>query len=216
MRLRFDDCVIDPGSRELTRKGRRVDLTPKAFDLLQALLVRRPNVVKRAELYDLLWPDAFVASTSLPRIVNELRKAIGDSKGASKLIRTVYGFGYAFSGSASEERDGHSPTRSVCEVVWGDRAIPLNQGENVIGRAGDSTVSIASSRVSRQHARILVTGAEAVIEDLGSKNGTLVHGKTIEGARSLVSGDEITIGPAILVFRAPGPGGTTVSGTRKP
>ena len=212
MRLRFDDCVVDSGSRELVRKGRRVELTPKAFDLLQALLVRRPNVVRRSELHDLLWPDAFVASTSLPRLVTELRKAIGDARGRSKLIRTVYGHGYAWSGDASEEPLEASRPRSRLEIVFGDRAIPLGEGENVIGRSGESTVVIASSRVSRKHARILVTDGEAVIEDLGSKNGTLVHGRKIEGVRRLEPGDEITIGPAILVFRAPGQAGSTVSG----
>ena len=67
MRVRFGDCVVDSGSRELSRKGRPVELTPKAFDLLLALLARRPNVVKRAELHDLLWPEAFVASSSTCR-----------------------------------------------------------------------------------------------------------------------------------------------------
>ena len=154
MRIRFGDCVVDPGSRQLTRNGRAVDLTPKAFDLLHALLEKRPNVVKRAELHDLLWPHAFVASTSLPRLVTELRKALGENR-KSKLIRTVYGFGYAFSGETSNETE--APARSGCSVVWGDRAIPLVEGENLIGRAGECTVVIASSRVSRHHARIVVT-----------------------------------------------------------
>jgi len=52
VRLRLSDCVVDSGSRELTRDGRRVDLSPKAFDLLLALLSRRPNVVRRADLHD--------------------------------------------------------------------------------------------------------------------------------------------------------------------
>jgi DNA-binding winged helix-turn-helix (wHTH) protein len=212
MRVRFGDCVVDSGSRELVREGRRIDLTPKAFDLLQALLERRPNVVERAELHDLLWPDTFVASTSLPRLVNEVRRAIGDSGGATRLIRTVYGRGYAFSGEAVAE-GARLLVRPEFELVWGDRAFPLSEGENVIGRAGEAAVSIASSRVSRQHARIVVAGGEAVLEDLGSKNGTLVQGKRIEGARPLVAGDEITIGPAILIFRALGAaGGSTVSG----
>lgn len=205
---------MDSGSRELVRRGRRVELTPKAFDLLQALLVRRPNVVKLNDLHDLLWPDTFVASTSVPRLVHELRKAIGDAKG-SKLIRNVYGHGYAFSGDASEDEAAPASTLSGLQILFGNRAIPLDEGENFIGRASESTVVIASSRVSRKHARILVTGDGAVIEDLGSKNGTLVRGRKIEGIRVLAPGDEITIGPAILVFRAAGPDGTTVSGVRE-
>ena len=45
-------------------------------------------------------------------------------------------------------------------------------------------------------------GAKYLIEDLGSRNGTLVNGAKIEGVRAVVRGDEITVGPAVAVVGA--------------
>jgi pSer/pThr/pTyr-binding forkhead associated (FHA) protein len=69
-------------------------------------------------------------------------------------------------------------------------------------------LTIPSDLVSRQHARIVVSGERAKLEDLGSKNGTLVGGRRIEQGTELADGDEIWIGPARLVFCAAGAGST--------
>ena len=128
------------------RAGRRVTLSPRAFDLLEVLLERRPEVVPQSELRDRLWPETFVAYSSLARLVTEARKAIGDASRKPRLVRTVYGRGYAFSGEAVDEVSG-------CTLVWADRLIPLVEGENVIGRGDDCHVRIQSTKVSRRHAR---------------------------------------------------------------
>jgi pSer/pThr/pTyr-binding forkhead associated (FHA) protein len=65
-------------------------------------------------------------------------------------------------------------------------------------------VHIPSAKVSRRHALIRVTGDRAEIEDLGSRNGTYVGGRRITGRVTLGDGDEIAIGPAVLVFVAGG------------
>ena len=52
------------------------------------------------------------------------------------------------------------------------------EGANVIGREPDATIQIDARGVSRHHARILVSGGDATLEDLGSKNGTHVNGQT--------------------------------------
>jgi len=67
--------------------------------------------------------------------------------------------------------------------------------------------------VSRHHARIVVDGARAVLEDLGSKNGTSVRGRRLTAPAELQDGDEIGIGPAVLVFRSSSGDGTTEAGT---
>ena len=90
-------------------------------------------------------------------------------------MRTVYGFGYAFAGEVEAERSGGVPSAGVApRVLWEKRVIPLVEGDNVLGRDEDVTVRIDAPGVSRRHARIRVSGAEATIEDLGSKNGTYV------------------------------------------
>jgi pSer/pThr/pTyr-binding forkhead associated (FHA) protein len=108
-------------------------------------------------------------------------------------------FGYAFRAEAAGERARHGAL--TCRLIWGDREIALRPGENVIGRDDAAALWIDDSLVSRQHARILVNQTEAVLEDLGSKNGTLLNRQRIHSPTKLADQDIITIGPASIVFR---------------
>ena len=63
------------------------------------------------------------------------------------------------------------------------------------------SICLDSPKVSRRHARFLVAGTQARVEDLGSKNGTFVRGARITMSTALTSGDRIRIGPFTLVFR---------------
>ena len=55
----------------------------------------------------------------------------------------------------------------------------LLEGENVIGRDPDAALWIDHASVSRRHARIVIGGGKATLEDLESKNGTFLNGKSI-------------------------------------
>jgi hypothetical protein len=176
-----------------------VALSPKAFALLSALAERRPNVVKRAELRQLVWPDTVVGGTTLARLVNEVRAAVGDSAACGGVVRTVRRVGYAFAAAAVEEAAPRPAGR--CALQWGQRHVPLVQGENVIGRAADATISVASSKISRRHARVVVERGRATLEDLGSKNGTFLGERRVEAPIELRHGDRIVIGPVELIFR---------------
>ena len=200
MRVRFGNCVLDSELHELTREGRPVDLSPKAFRVLLALLERRPGVVAHADLRGLVWPDTTVGGTTLARLVNEVRRALGDPAGRPRFIRTVPRVGYAFAGTASEEPSAERGPSPRWVLQWGLRQVPLAPGENVIGRAADALISVASPKVSRRHARILVAEGRATLEDLESKNGTYLGERRIAGPQELKHGDRISIGPLILVF----------------
>ncbi len=76
----------------------------------------------------------------------------------------------------------------------GHRRYVLGDGVNTIGREPQCTVCLNDASVSRGHARITVTGDEARLEDLKSKNGTQVMGETIKGPTVLNDGDEIEFG----------------------
>jgi pSer/pThr/pTyr-binding forkhead associated (FHA) protein len=89
----------------------------------------------------------------------------------------------------------------VCRLVWRDREITLSEGENLLGRDRQAVVWIDSATVSRRHARIMVTDGEAVIEDLGSRNGTSVGGEKIRGPVRLADGDRLRLGAATMTFR---------------
>jgi DNA-binding winged helix-turn-helix (wHTH) protein len=216
MRLRFDEFVFDTGTRELRRGAEAVPLPPKTFRFLEVLLERRPEAVSKSVLMDLVWPDTFVTESSLARLATELREALGDEPKAPRFIRTVYGFGYAFSGEVREDPPaaaarGAALARGL-RLVVGPREIALVEGENILGRDQAARAHVDSAKASRRHARIVVAGDQATIEDLGSKNGTFVRGRRLAGPEALRDGDEIVIGPVLMTFRS-GPSRATETDT---
>jgi pSer/pThr/pTyr-binding forkhead associated (FHA) protein len=94
-------------------------------------------------------------------------------------------------------------------VLQGPREIPLFEGENLLGRVPEGVVRLVSEKASRRHARIVVEGDSAVLEDLGSKNGTSLNGRRVEGSARLTDADRIVVGREVLVFcGGPAPGTT--------
>jgi len=77
----------------------------------------------------------------------------------------------------------------------------LTAGENVVGRDPTAQVWLDSSSVSRRHARIIVDDEGVTVEDLKSKNGTLVDGRLAKGPVRLADGDEIRFGSITVTFR---------------
>jgi DNA-binding winged helix-turn-helix (wHTH) protein len=205
MRVGFDRFIFDSGTRELLEDGRRVHVSPKAFDMLRILLEERPHVVAKAALQDRIWgPGTAVGDASLTVVVAEVRHVLGDDSRDAKFVRTVHRVGYAFSGPAVDleppgARDAQPFRR--CWLVWNGRTLPLAGGDNVIGRDPRCTVWIDAPGVSRRHAAIRVTAGEVTIEDLGSRNGTLVGGADLASRRALADGDVIELGAATLGFR---------------
>jgi DNA-binding winged helix-turn-helix (wHTH) protein len=197
MMFRFGSLVLDGGSRSLSRDGRAVSISPKAFRLLQVLLEARPRAVPKAELHRRLWPDTVVSDVNLPTLVAEIRQAIGDGARSPVFIRTVYGYGYAFSGTAvALRRDGQPAPLAdpLFRLIWGTREIALPEGENILGRGVDSLVWIDAQSVSRRHARLVIASGLATLEDLGSKNGTFVNGIRLSAPVALRDGDEVRVG----------------------
>jgi DNA-binding winged helix-turn-helix (wHTH) protein len=209
MRLRFGDCEFDPDTREVFRGGKPVHVSPKAFALLAVLIERRPKAISKDELHKLLWPETFVSDANLPNLVAELRESLGDDAHEPRIIRTVQRFGYAFRAETAGE--SARPAAPAFRLIWGDREIALRRGENVIGRDDAAALWIDDELVSRRHARIVIDDSGAVLEDLDSKNGTLLRGKRIRSRVRLVDEDLITIGPASMIFRVLNQTGSTAS-----
>lgn len=197
MRLRFGEHLVDLSTRELSRSGRPVPLSPQAFALLEQLARHRPRALSQAELRDVLWPDTHVSRAGLARVVCELRRALGDSARGG-VVRTVPRFGYAFAAAAVLEAQEAGP-----HAVLGAGAleIPLAAGETLVGRGPECAVRLPSPQVSRVHARLSLSGSRAVLEDLGSRNGTWVNGARVAGPVDLADGDEVMFGTYRAVFR---------------
>jgi DNA-binding winged helix-turn-helix (wHTH) protein len=208
MKLTFGGVTLDTKTRQLLRGTEPVPLSPKAFELLVCLVENRPSALSKDALHDRVWPGLFVSDTNLAGLVAEIRRALGDDARTPRFVRTVQRFGYAFAGTVESARGDSSATLKGspyiggCWLARGTRQIPLADGENILGR--DETAGpLASNSVSRRHARITVDGTSAYLEDLGSKNGTFLRGRSVSGRETLADGDTIKLGAVAFVFRAP-------------
>jgi DNA-binding winged helix-turn-helix (wHTH) protein len=211
MRLRFGDCTFDTGTRELLSQGKSVHVSPKAFRFLELLLDCRPRALSKQELQERLWPHTFVSEANLASLAAEVRRAIGEKSRGARLIRTIHGFGYAFSGEAAEEKGPSSRRAYRYRLIWEKEEFSLAEGETILGRDREAMVPIDDSTVSRRHARIVIAGSNATIEDLGSKNGTCVGGKRADKALRLSDGDQIQLGSVFLTFHVLSPEQSTAT-----
>ncbi len=93
----------------------------------------------------------------------------------------------------------------ILEIVEGNKAgqqIPLESVVD-IGREPSLPLSLdEDTQVSRRHARISVQGGQAVVEDLGSTNGTYVNEQPIHAPRTVSPGDRVRIGLTVIELRS--------------
>jgi DNA-binding winged helix-turn-helix (wHTH) protein len=205
-RLHFGECVFDGESRELLRRNRPISLSPKAFQLLQILIERRPKALSKSDLHDELWPNTFVVEANLSNLIGEVRRALDDDPRRPRFIRTVHRFGYAFRSESIAATADHG---KMFRLEWsGGRAL-LSEGEHIIGRDPDAAVVVDAPSVSRHHARIRVHEGDVRFDDLGSKNGSRVNGRSVESPVTLADGDVIGVGVIDLTFVEFCPGAST-------
>jgi pSer/pThr/pTyr-binding forkhead associated (FHA) protein len=91
----------------------------------------------------------------------------------------------------------------ILEIVEGDdagRQTPLD-GSIEIGREASTGLALDDDQASRRHARVSPQGDHAVVEDLGSTNGTYLNGQPIEGQRTLRPGDRLRVGLTVFELR---------------
>jgi DNA-binding winged helix-turn-helix (wHTH) protein len=200
MQVTFGGYRLDLATRQLRHGKTEIRLSPKAFDLLHVLVDNRTRAVSKAELHDRLWPGTFVTDANLTVLVAELRSALHDRPGAPRFVRTVRGYGYAFCGQISGTVDVPASSQT-CWIVWSGGEIALHEGDNIIGRDPGATVRLDRPSVSRRHACIVVSSQGAVVQDLGSKNGTLLRRERISVAAALADLDELEVGSVRLTVR---------------
>ena len=97
--------------------------------------------------------------------------------------------------------DSDGPADARYWLVSGSRRLMLAEGANDIGRDPRASVWLDSPQASRRHARITIADDAATLEDLGSKNRTLVNDRPVTEPTQLSDGDAIQIGAAVFVFR---------------
>jgi two-component system, OmpR family, response regulator MprA len=93
--LQFADLTLDPGTRDVTRDGERIELTRTEFALLELFMLNPRQVLTRSLIFERVWGYDFgFASNSLDVYIGYLRRKT-EAGGRSRLIHTVRGVGYA-------------------------------------------------------------------------------------------------------------------------
>jgi DNA-binding winged helix-turn-helix (wHTH) protein/tetratricopeptide (TPR) repeat protein len=139
---RFGEFILDVQDRRLSRGTLTVSLSPKAHDLLVALVRRAGRLVTKRELLDLVWPDAFVEEGILSVHVSGLRKALGETNGCPRYIETVPRSGYRFIATVTASARGLRtvavlPADTVpASATTDDRALGLAMADALIGALG--------------------------------------------------------------------------------
>ncbi len=100
MQFLLADHVLDVDKRELRRGSEQIAVEPQVFDLLVYLVQNRDRVVSKDDLIASVWGGRIVSDSTLTSRINSARRAIGDSGGDQKLIRTIARKGVRFVGDA--------------------------------------------------------------------------------------------------------------------
>ena len=205
----FGRFRLVPDQRRLERDGVAVALTPKAFDVLVALVRHRARALSKDEVLAMVWPGAVVEEGNLAQQVLLLRRALAE---AGEAVSTIPRHGYRFVAPVVEEHDdAGAPAVSPHCLIWDHRQVPLMEGITVIGRGNDADLQILLPSVSRHHARIVIRGLEATLEDLGSRHGSWRGATRAQTPLALMTGDEVRLGTAVLLYRLVLPGDTTAN-----
>ncbi|HKD92861.1 MAG TPA: winged helix-turn-helix domain-containing protein [Terriglobales bacterium] len=147
----FGEFRIDPEERLLIRDGNPIPLTPKAFETLLALVENSGRVVKKDDLMNRVWPDAFVEEVNLAQNVSAIRRVLDTS--GEQYIETVPKLGYRLIVKAKvigEPEEGTDPSP----------ASPM-------AAAAESASAAASPKKPRIKRRVTVVGLTAVLVAIG-------------------------------------------------
>lgn len=99
--LRVGELALNREEHWVCRGSRRIDLTPREFDMLEFMMGRAGKVLSRRELMESVWNTAFDPSTNIVDVYLKYLRDKIDGNGEVKLIRTVRGVGYMLSQDAS-------------------------------------------------------------------------------------------------------------------
>lgn len=203
--LRIGDWIFEPELDRISRGEEQRKLRPRVTELLLCLAQADGKLVSKRQLIDHVWRSEFVTENALTHLIAELRAALGDSSADPHFVETIPRRGYRLIAEVEKCTFASAPeideTPRFALVDENGLELALAEGENLIGRTSEARVRIDASEVSRRHARILIHGGSASIEDLGSKNGTYLRGRRIRAPERLDHADEITIGLDLARFR---------------
>jgi TolB-like protein/cytochrome c-type biogenesis protein CcmH/NrfG len=123
----FSDHTLDTNRRELRRGCAQIAVEPQVFDLLTYLVQNRERVVSKDDLIASVWCGRIVSDSTLTSRINAARRAIGDSGGEQRLIRTTARRGIRFIGAVQTRPQGGEPARAGESPAFGPAVPPADR-----------------------------------------------------------------------------------------
>lgn len=114
-RFAFEDFVLDPRERRLSRGSDQVELNGRYLDALALLVRENGNLVSKDRFLDEVWAGVPVTDEALTQCIRTLRRQLGDNAGTPRFIETVPKHGYRFIARV-EPADGpavEAPARTI-------------------------------------------------------------------------------------------------------
>ena len=93
------DIELNPSDFTVRKKGKKIDLTAKEFEILRLLMQNPKKVYTKEQIYSLVWEDAYLGDENAVNVhISRLRNKIEDDARNPEYIITVWGFGYRIGG----------------------------------------------------------------------------------------------------------------------
>ena len=97
--LSFGDIQLNPADFTVRKRGKKIDLTAKEFEILRLLMQNPKKVYTKEQIYSLVWEDAYLGDENAVNVhISRLRNKIEDDARNPEYIITVWGFGYRIGG----------------------------------------------------------------------------------------------------------------------
>lgn len=178
----FGPFHLDVSDRALLRNGESIALTPKAFDLLLALVENRGRLLTKEVLLKHVWPKTFIEENNLAVHISILRKTLGHANGV-EYIRTLPKRGYSFVAEVLEapQQVSVSSLRSIAVLPF--KVISSDAADNYLG------IGMSDAIITRltQLAQIVVRPTSAVLKYATLENDPVAAGKEL-GVDAILSG----------------------------
>ena len=97
--LSCGDIQLNPADFTVRKRGKKIDLTAKEFEILRLLMKNPKKVYTKEQIYSLVWEDAYLGDENAVNVhISRLRNKIEDDARNPEYIITVWGFGYRIGG----------------------------------------------------------------------------------------------------------------------
>jgi DNA-binding winged helix-turn-helix (wHTH) protein len=200
--FRFAAFELDVAAYALKHRGRPVKLERIPMEVLIFLVQRAGTLVERSDIQAHLWsPDVFIEhEAAINTAVRKIRHALGDDAEAPRFVETVVGKGYRFIALLEERSLPGAAAFPRYALTVGKQEFVLHSRDTVLGRDPSAGIYVDHPSVSRRHARISIESRGPVVQDLGSRNGTFVNGRRIDGPAKIHHKSIIGLGSIAVVF----------------